>query len=146
MSDLNQYLHDIYKDTSRSGQHVRSVPWVKYEGLVWFIYGAITVLAIYDRFDWNVWPRQSFAYGPTAFAPKGFPGTSDKVEGYKVGPWSVVLYDVFARISGRFAIVCLNLLLVTQYRILSYFLATNKCVQYLPCGLLRHLQRQPEAA
>ena len=33
---------------------------------------------------------------------------NDRLTGYKDGPWSVVFYDVVARISGRYSIVSLH--------------------------------------
>lgn len=92
---------------------------ISYEILVWIIYSILTSLAIYDRFDWNVWPRQSFNYS-------NFPGSSDRIVGYAEGPWSVIFYDVCARISGRFAIFSLNLLFLTQCRIWNNWL-TKYC-------------------
>ena len=76
---------------------------VKYEALLWVFYGTITVLAILDRFSTNYWPRQSFPRIGSESAG------NDRIDGFKPGPWSVVLYDVMARVSGRFSICLLQL-------------------------------------
>jgi hypothetical protein len=97
---------------------------VNYESAVWLLYGSLTVLATIDRFTWNVWPRQSFRIG------SGYAG-KDQLIGFKPGPWSVVVYDVFARISGRFCIMAYNLLLVTRMRSLQNFLPSSFVGKYL---------------
>jgi hypothetical protein len=97
--------------------HHRRLSCISYEAATWFIFLAITTLAIVDRFTTNVWPRQSFTIGagnagfdPLTLIP---------------GPWSVMAYDIIARISGRHAICCFNLLLVTRCKSLEYFLANS---------------------
>jgi hypothetical protein len=82
--------------------------YVKYEAVLWLVHGTITVLAIADRFSTNYWPRQSFRIG------SGSAG-NDGIDGFKPGPWSVVLYDVIARVSGRFSICCFNCMLISRY-------------------------------
>jgi len=82
-------------------------PPIPYGALVWTVYGAFTLLAIVDRFTTNVWPRQLFRVGA------GTAG-SDFTAGIKPGPWSVALYDILARTSGRFSICALNLLFATM--------------------------------
>lgn len=82
-------------------------PFIHYETFVWVVYGTFAVLAVVDRFVWNVWPRETYRIGT------GTAG-SDFVDGLKAGPWSVKMYDAVARISGRFDIVSLNLLLFTM--------------------------------
>jgi len=86
----------------------KSNPYFKYEHALWTLHGIITVLAIVDRFTSNYWPRQSFQIG------KGYAG-NDRMDGFKEGPWSVVVYDVLARISGRFSIVVFNFMLISRY-------------------------------
>ncbi len=85
----------------------RSSPRIKYETVLWTVHAVITTLAIVDRFTTNYWPRQSFTIG------SGSAG-NDRMDGFKEGPWSVVLYDFLARFSGRFSIVCFNFMLVTR--------------------------------
>lgn len=98
-----------------------SPPMVSYELFMWTWFLILSFLAIYDRFDWNVWPRQNFTIG------KGSAG-SDRLVGYKEGPWSVVLYDVIARISGRYSIVCYNFLLLTRMESLEDFLSSGSFI------------------
>ena len=98
-----------------------SSPMVSYELFMWTWFLILSFLAIYDRFDWNVWPRQNFTIG------KGSAG-SDRLVGYKEGPWSVVLYDVIARISGRYSIVCYNFLLLTRMESLEDFLSSGSFI------------------
>lgn len=81
---------------------------VKYETLLWIIYGTITIIAMADRFTINYWPRQTFRIGT------GSAG-NDRLNGLKPGPWSVVLYDIIARVSGRFSICCFNFMLISRY-------------------------------
>lgn len=71
------------------------------------VYGAITIIAIVNRFKWNAWPRETYSIG------SGSAG-SDFVGGLKPGPWAVKAYDIIARVSGRYSIVALNLLLFTM--------------------------------
>jgi hypothetical protein len=48
--------------------------------------------------------------------------------GYKPGPWSVKAYDVIARISGRFALTCFNLLLFTRLKFAEHALGASPVV------------------
>ena len=80
----------------------------KYETVLWTLHVLTTGLAIVDRFKGNVWSTQSFTIGA------GTAG-NDRMDGFKEGPWSVVLYDILARVSGRFSIVCFNFMLITRY-------------------------------
>jgi hypothetical protein len=89
---------------------------------MWTVYITIAALAILDRFTTNYWPRQTFHIG------KGSAG-KDILGGLRPGPWSVQFYDALARVSGRFAIVAFNLLLVTRFRSLEYFFTTNRMVK-----------------
>ena len=71
----------------------------KYETVLWTLHVTITVLAIIDRFTTNFWPRQTFRIG------RGSAGNDRMPHGSKeAGPcWSAVaLYDILARVSGRF--------------------------------------------
>jgi hypothetical protein len=90
---------------------------ITYEAATWFTFVAITMLAIVDRFTTNVWPRQSFIIG------SGTAGTDPLT--LIPGPWSVMAYDIIARISGRHAICCFNLLLVTRCKSFEYYLANS---------------------
>ena len=80
----------------------------KYETVLWTLHVLTTGLAIVDRFKGNVWSTQSFTIGA------GTAG-NDRMDGFKEGPWSVVLYDILALVSGRFSIVCFNFMLITRY-------------------------------
>jgi predicted ferric reductase len=97
---------------------------LSYECAVWVGYGIFTMLAIYDRFDWNIWPRQTFSIG------SGSAG-NDSFVGFKEGPWSVVFYDVLARASGRFSICCFNLLLIVRLRSLQHWIVTSFVGKYI---------------
>jgi len=103
---------------------ISTPPILSYELFMWTWFVILSVLAIYDRFDWNVWPRQQFSIG------SGSAG-SDRLEGYKLGPWSVVLYDVVARISGRYSILCYNFLLLTRMKSLEDFLSGSFVSKYI---------------
>jgi len=92
-----------------------SPPLVTYELFMWVTFVTVALLATIDRFIWNVWPRQTYSIG------SGSAG-NDRMEGFKPGPWSVVLYDVLARISGRYSIICYNFLLLTRLESLENFL------------------------
>ncbi len=96
---------------SRPLQPHRCRPFIKYEFLVWLLYGAWTFLAIVDRFTWNVWPRETHRIG-AGTAGSDFVGEVHFQ--LKEGPWAVKLYDAVARISGRYCIVALNLLFFTM--------------------------------
>lgn len=91
---------------------------VPYEYVVWFVFLALTILAILDRFLWNVWPRQKFWIGSGIAA-------TDKVDGLISGPWTVKAYDVIARISGRYSIAALNLLLFTTMNTFAAWLSES---------------------
>lgn len=99
-------------------------PFITYEAATWAIFLSFTILAIADRFTTNVSPRQTFSIG-------GGSAGSDRMEGYKPGPWSVVTYDIIARISGRFSICCFNLLLVTRLRSLEHMLSSSWVGKYV---------------
>jgi hypothetical protein len=96
-------------------------PFLSYEVFMWVTFTTLTVLAIIDRFAWNVWPRQVFSIGA------GNAG-SDRMVGFKPGPWSVVLYDAVARISGRYSILCYNFLLLTRLEMLEDFLGPSSFI------------------
>ena len=99
---------------------------------MWIVFTFTTVIAIVDRFVWNIWPRQIYSIGT------GSAG-SDRLEGFKPGPWSVVLYDVLARISGRYAIVCYNSLLITRLKSLERWLVNSFVSRnFLDCSNIIH--------
>ena len=56
---------------------------ISYKSILWFLHISITALAVIDRFTTNAWPRQMFSIGA------GSAG-SDRITGFKPGPWSVV--------------------------------------------------------
>ena len=102
----------------------RLTPLMSYEVFQWVWFVVLTSLAIADRFAWNVWPRQTYSIG------SGSAG-SDRTVGYKPGPWSVVLYDVLARVSGRYSIICYNFILITRLESLEQLLTTPFVRKYL---------------
>lgn len=93
-------------------------PFINYENLVCLFHGTITLLAILDRFLWNVWPRETYRIG------RGSAGTDFK-DGLKPGPWSVKLYYILACISGRYSILALNLVLFTMMYSLHAWLSES---------------------
>lgn len=56
----------------------RLTPWISYEVFQWTWFLTLCVLAIADRFAWNVWPRQTYTIGA------GSAG-SDRLSGFKPG-------------------------------------------------------------
>lgn len=90
---------------------------VTYEKVVWMLIGISTLLAVLDRFTTNVWPRQSFTIGA------GTAGT-DRMGSLKAGPWSVQVYDILARVSGRISICSFNWLLLVRLQSLEHFIAS----------------------
>jgi hypothetical protein len=82
----------IYEEEGACGDSLRIVadddlspkkkkPLLSYDPFVWVLFLAITILAIYDRFSWNLWPRQRFSVGRGSAGSDNF--------GFKEGPWSV---------------------------------------------------------
>jgi hypothetical protein len=103
----------------------RKPPSTSYEAVVWVVFLSFTLLAVIDRFTTNVWPRQTFSIG------QGSAG-NDRLVGFKPGPWSVVAYDVLARVTGRFSICCFNLLLITRLKSLEHALSSSSFItQYV---------------
>lgn len=98
-------------------------PFISYEQFMWTVFIILSALAIIDRFVWNVWPRQTYKIG------SGNAG-GDRMEGYKPGPWSVVLYDGIARISGRYSIICYNFLLLTRMESWEDFVSKSFIAKY----------------
>lgn len=98
-----------------------SRPLVSYEVFMWVMSWTIIILAIVDRFHWQVWPRNAFKLG-------GLGWGSDRDE-LKPGPWSVKLYDVIARISGRHAILCYNLMLITRLESWEWIFTNSKFIK-----------------
>ena len=96
-----------------------SAPFITYEAVMWLIHATLVVLACVDRFTWNVWPRQN------TFNINGHPAGWDKIDGLLDGPWSVKMYDVIVRVSGRFSILALNLMLFVKLRTVETWLATS---------------------
>lgn len=117
-SDFSTLQLEEEKHPSESRILQAGRPFIRYETLVWLVYGAITVLAIADRFSTNLWPRQVFRIG------RGTAG-SDFTDGLKAGPWSVKFYDIVARVSGRYSILALNLLLFTAMKTTESFLSES---------------------
>ena len=123
---VRQEVPEICTDNPIASTEERAIssPFITYEQFMWVFFTVLTVVAIIDRFTWNVWPRQVFSIG------SGNAG-SDRLVGYKPGPWSVVLYDVLARISGRYSIICYNFLLLTRLQMLEDFLSNSFIAKYL---------------
>mmetsp|Transcript_13157 Transcript_13157/g.27877 ORF Transcript_13157/g.27877 Transcript_13157/m.27877 type:complete len:290 (+) Transcript_13157:93-962(+) len=94
-----------------------------YEWTVWVIYFVVTSVAVADRFSYNVWPRQTMQIG-VGDANGNRDAGSDFLVGFKPGPWSVVFFDIMARVTGRVSITALNLLLITRFQSLAHFLTT----------------------
>ena len=119
-------LPDIFTDSPISSTEERAIspPLITYELFMWIFFTVLTLLAIIDRFTWNVWPRQLYSIG------SGSAG-SDRLVGYKPGPWSVVLYDALARISGRYSIICYNFLLLTRLQMLEDVLSKSFIAKHL---------------
>ena len=64
--------------SSASSSPKRLTPWINYEVFQWAWFLTLCILAIADRFTWNVWPRQTYTIGA------GSAG-SDRLSGYKPG-------------------------------------------------------------
>eukprot|EP01063_Lacrimia_lanifica_P009960 TRINITY_DN1677_c0_g1_i1.p1 TRINITY_DN1677_c0_g1~~TRINITY_DN1677_c0_g1_i1.p1 ORF type:complete len:813 (+),score=325.77 TRINITY_DN1677_c0_g1_i1:94-2532(+) len=92
---------------------------VPYEWLFWAVFVLVTGLWTADRLTTNVWPRQSFGSGVARIA-------TDDTEGLKDGPWSVVLYDVLARCTGRVLICTTNGLFFTMMHSLFNWLSERE--------------------
>lgn len=93
-------------------------PFLDYETFVWVIFLTFTLLAVVDRFTANVWPREVHNIGAGVSA-------IDFKDGLLPGPWTVKVYDVVARVSGRYSIVALNLLLFTTMRSTAHWLSES---------------------
>ena len=103
--------------------HVTRAPLLTYEAVMWIIHVVLIVVACVDRFSWNIWPRQNFTIG------SGGSGT-DKKELLE-GPWSVQFYDICARVSGRFSIIALNLMLFARLRTVENWLGNSWINKYV---------------
>ena len=85
-----------------------------------------TALWVLDRLTTNVWPRQSFGAIP---GEHGGGTGSDKLVGWKAGPWTAQLYDGTARVSGRFLTASLNTLMWTMMHTTHFALAESALVR-----------------
>ncbi|KAL7532404.1 hypothetical protein ACHAWF_004126 [Thalassiosira exigua] len=103
------------QDSIQKKHQVCLTPWISYDLFQWAWTTGLTVLAVADRFIWNVWPRQMYSIGAGSVG-------SNRMVGYKPGPWSVLLYDCIAHISGRYSIVTYNYLLITRLECLENLL------------------------
>jgi hypothetical protein len=56
-SNLSTFAPDEKKKAQRT------TPLISYELFMWTWFITLTVLAIADRFTWNVWPRQTYSIG-----------------------------------------------------------------------------------
>ena len=121
---------------------------VRYGYLLTIFTFITTVLWIIDRLSTNVWPRESFnrecvanCTGSNSTGPKvyegfkvfpsgrnpGSDGRKDLIEdGIKPGPWTVGLYDILARVSGRYLTASLNTLIWTMMHTTHFYF--QECV------------------
>eukprot|EP00588_Corethron_pennatum_P009049 CAMPEP_0194266544 /NCGR_PEP_ID=MMETSP0169-20130528/1411_1 /TAXON_ID=218684 /ORGANISM="Corethron pennatum, Strain L29A3" /LENGTH=575 /DNA_ID=CAMNT_0039007249 /DNA_START=163 /DNA_END=1890 /DNA_ORIENTATION=- len=104
---------------------------VSYEAAFWSIFLIGTTLFILDRFTTNAWSRQSFS---TAAYKTG----SDSVA-LKEGPWTVKMYDIIARVSGRYTMSALNALFFSMMKTSHQYLAESEAV-------CRHIDFSDETA
>lgn len=93
-------------------------PFIDYETLVWVVFVSFTMLAIVDRFTADVWPRDIYSIGAGVAA-------IDVKDGLLPGPWTVKVYDITARVTGRYSIIALNLLLFTTMRSTASWLSES---------------------
>lgn len=104
-------------------------PWFTYEGLFWGTFLPLTAWWIADRFFGNVWPRDSFELQFSLHGATSFGGDRRSKSGWgpklKEGPWAVKLYDVVARISGRFTMFGLNALMFVYMHTLHSWMMEN---------------------
>lgn len=126
-SDLSEIQITESSPSKKAKQSTKRPPVISYELFMSILHYTLCFLAIMDRFEWNVWPRQTYQIG------RGSAG-SDKMDGLKSGPWSVALYDILARLSGRFAILAYNFLLVTRMESVEWLFAeTFVAKKFLDC-------------
>ena len=76
-----------------------------YAIVFWSLYSILTVLWIYDRFHWQIWPRQSFKNKFKVWFPNSTYGTGNDPFPLREGPWTVKTFDVLARIGARYSII-----------------------------------------
>lgn len=79
---------------------------IKYETLYWSIFCSLSIITIVDRFTTNVW---SMGIDNPSFD----------------GPWSVKVFDICARVSGRLTIVTTNIMFLTMCKVLGNIIAEN---------------------
>ena len=103
----------------------RRAPFLTYEAAMWIIHIILVVVCCADRFIWNVWPRQN------TFKISGKKAGGDEIDGLLDGPWSVKLYDILARISGRYSIIALNLMLFVRLRTVESWLSASWINRYV---------------
>lgn len=96
----------------------RRPPRLGYEPCVWSVFVLLVALAVADRFSLNAWPRDAHAIGAG-------PAGRDFRPALKPGPWTVKVYDVVARVTGRYSILAFNLLLLTSMRAAAAALAES---------------------
>ena len=76
---------------------------IQYQHFLWSIIILLTSFTILDRFVWNLW---SMGIDNPAFK----------------GTWTVVFFDICARVSGRLILVSTNVLFYTQCKVCANFL------------------------
>ncbi|CAM9744602.1 unnamed protein product [Chrysoparadoxa australica] len=92
----------------------RLYPYYRYAHLGLFLIW--TLLAVLDRFYWNVWPRQSFPGVCNGGCGNDFIGDCGDKDGFclKPGPGGAKAFDAIARASARIVITSTNLMFFTM--------------------------------
>lgn len=99
---------------------------VPYTWLFWSVFLLTTVLCIVDRFLWNPLPLTF-----------GFPPLSQSLEARGIFvPASVLVFDIFSRVTGRLFLVVVDGLFLTQCKTLETLLQDH-CPRWLNIGDLR---------
>lgn len=84
-----------------------------YVATFWFIFWGTLLLAVLDRFTWNVWPRQSFNCAAPGNCGEDY-GSDEPHWTLIGGPASVKAYDVIVRATSRITIWTINGLFLTM--------------------------------
>lgn len=85
---------------------------IKYETFYWIIFYSLSIITIVDRFTMNLW---SMGIDNPPFD----------------GPWTVRVFDIVARASGRLTIITTNVMFLTQCRVIANIIA-----EYAPRWLI----------
>mmetsp|Transcript_16825 Transcript_16825/g.67893 ORF Transcript_16825/g.67893 Transcript_16825/m.67893 type:complete len:672 (-) Transcript_16825:451-2466(-) len=114
-------------------------PWrpiITYEQLFWLIFVPLTAWWILDRFFGNVWPRDSFDFRNFSIrGSRSFSSDRRSKSGWgpklKDGPWSVKIYDILARVSGRFTMFGLNAMMFVYMHTLHHYMMESRWLSEL---------------